>query len=71
MAINAPQIKRKILEEMIGVRQCCLFLLVWIEGVYFFYYFGKTFQSGSPSPTSEPMSGHGKVVYVTRAQKAS
>jgi hypothetical protein len=50
-----------------------LFLLVWIEGVYFFHYFGKTFQSGSPSPTStqtEPMSDHGKVVYVTRAQKA-
>jgi len=51
----------------------CLFLLVWIEGVYFFQYFGKTFQSGSQSPTvtqTEPISDHGKVVYVTPAQKA-
>ena len=50
----------------------CLFLLVWIEGVYFFNYFGKTFQSGSPTPTAtqtEPISDHGKTVYITHAQK--
>lgn len=51
----------------------CLFLMLWLAGVSFFYYSGKTFRSGSPSPTStqtEPMSDHGNVVYVTRAQKA-
>jgi hypothetical protein len=50
----------------------CLFLLVWIEGVYFFNYFGKTFKSGAPTPTAaqtEPISDHGNTVYITHAQK--
>lgn len=50
----------------------CLFLLVWIEGVYFFQYSGKTFQSGSPTPTAtqtDPISDHGNTVYITHAQK--
>jgi hypothetical protein len=50
----------------------CLFLLVWMNGASFFYYYGKTFRSGSPTPTStqtDPISDHGTIVYVTHAQK--
>lgn len=50
----------------------CLFLLVWLEGVAFFYYHGKIFSSGSPTPTAtqtDPISDHGNTVYITHAQK--
>lgn len=50
----------------------CLFLLVWLEGVAFFYYHGKVFSSGSSTPTatqSDPISDHGNTVYITHAQK--
>ena len=48
------------------------FLVVWLDGVASFYYFGITFRDGSPTATgaqTEPLSNHGKVVYVTPAQK--
>ena len=48
------------------------FFAVWITGVSFFYFDGKTFSGGSPTPTAtqtEPMSQHGKTVYVSRAEK--
>lgn len=50
----------------------CLFLLVWIQGVYFFNYSGKTFKSGSRTSTAiqtDPISDHGNTVYITHAQK--
>jgi hypothetical protein len=50
----------------------CLFLLVWLEGVAFFYYHGKVFSGGSPTPTAtqtDPISDHGNAVYVTHNQK--
>jgi hypothetical protein len=49
------------------------FFLVWLEFLAFFYYSGKTFRDGSPVPTqtqTEPMTEHGKTVYVRRDQKA-
>lgn len=50
----------------------CLFMLVWLEGVASFYYHGKVFSGGSPTPTAtqtDPISDHGNTVYVTHAQK--
>jgi hypothetical protein len=50
----------------------CVFFLVWLAGVGSFYLSGKTYRSGSPSPTvtqTEPMSEHGSTVYITRMQK--
>jgi hypothetical protein len=49
------------------------FFAVWLGFLCFFYYSGKTFRDGSavPTPTqTEPMTEHGKTVYVTRDQKA-
>lgn len=49
-----------------------LFLAIWLTGIGFFYYFGKTFNSGSPEPTIEktaPLTDHGKTVYVRPADK--
>jgi len=50
----------------------CLFLLVWLEGVAFFYHHGKVFSSGSPAPTAtqtDPISDHRNTVYITHAEK--
>jgi hypothetical protein len=50
----------------------CLFLLVWLEGGAFFYYHGKVFSGGSPTPTgtqTDPISDHGNTVHLTHAQK--
>jgi hypothetical protein len=48
-----------------------LFLLVWITGVAYFYYFGIAFRAGSPTPTAsqtEPLFDHGITVYITQAE---
>jgi uncharacterized membrane protein HdeD (DUF308 family) len=50
-----------------------MFLIVWLGFVAFFYYSGATFRDGSAVPTNtktEPVTEHGKTVYVTRAEKA-
>jgi hypothetical protein len=49
-----------------------LFVLVWIESVASFYYFGKAFRDGSPQPTpaqTELLSDHGQVMYIPHSQK--
>lgn len=49
------------------------FLLVWIDGVASFYYFGVAFRDGSPRPTpthTEPLNNHGQIRYIPRLQKA-
>ncbi|MGH9199760.1 MAG: hypothetical protein ACRD2A_00805 [Vicinamibacterales bacterium] len=49
-----------------------LFLAVWLEGVASFYYFGIAFRGGAVRPNAlqaEPLSDHGKVVYITSSQK--
>ncbi len=48
------------------------FMLLWVGGVAFFYFFGTSFRNGSPVPTasqSEPLTDHGKTVFTTRAEK--
>jgi hypothetical protein len=48
------------------------FLAVWLEGVAFFYYFGATYNGGSPQATATQtaeLSNHGRVVYVTPSQR--
>jgi hypothetical protein len=48
------------------------FFAVWITGVSSFYFSGKAFRGGSPTPTAshtEPMTEHGKTVYVSPAEK--
>jgi hypothetical protein len=48
------------------------FLLVWIAGVASFYFDGASFKSGSAVPTAtqtEPLTDHGKTVYITPAEK--
>jgi hypothetical protein len=49
-----------------------LFLIVWLGFIAFFYYSGATFRDGSPVPTatqSEPVTQHGKTVYVAPYKK--
>lgn len=49
-----------------------VFILVWIGGVLSFYYFGESFKNGSPVQTTshtEPLNNHGKIVFVTPAEK--
>lgn len=49
-----------------------VFFIVWLEFLIFFYYSGKTFRDGSPVPTqtqTEPVSDHGKTVYIRADQK--
>ncbi len=48
------------------------FIAIWLEFMAFFYEFGITFRSGSPSPTvtqTEPLANHSAVVYITAQQK--
>jgi hypothetical protein len=48
------------------------FFAVWLGFLAFFYYSGVAFRDGSPAPTptkTEPMTQHGKTVYITPAQK--
>lgn len=48
------------------------FLLVWIDGVASFYYFGIAFRDGSPRPTptqTEPLNNHGQIMYIPHSQK--
>jgi hypothetical protein len=48
------------------------FLAVWLTGVSSFYFYGKAFRNGSPKPTdlrTEPLTEHGKTVYVTPSEK--
>jgi hypothetical protein len=48
------------------------FLLVWADGVAFFYFFGTAFRGGSPTRTaekSERMEDHRTIVYVTVSEK--
>jgi hypothetical protein len=48
------------------------FLLVWVDGVASFYYFGVAFRDGSPRPTAtqtEPLNNHGEVRYIPPSQK--
>lgn len=48
------------------------FLAVWLAGVSFFYVYGRAFGGGSPLPTatqSEPLTDHGKTVYISPSQK--
>ena len=47
------------------------FLIVWLEGVTFFYVYTRTLRSASPVPTVEQsvaLSERGKTVYVTPAE---
>lgn len=49
-----------------------VFTLMWIIGVLSFYFFGTSFKNGSPMPTAtqtEPLTDHGKTVYITPAEK--
>jgi amino acid transporter len=49
-----------------------VFMLIWIDGVASFYSFGEAFKDGSPVPTAtctEPINNHGKIVYITSAEK--
>jgi len=58
--------------RLVRLMFCIFFLVVWLDGVASFYYFGVTFRDGSPIPTAaqtEPLSNHGKVVYVAPSQK--
>ena len=48
------------------------FVLVWIAGVASFLTFGNSFKNGTSTPTAtqtEPLTDHGKTVYVTRPEK--
>lgn len=48
------------------------FLVVWIDGVAAFYYFGAAFRDGSPRPTltqTDPLNNHGQIMYILHAQK--
>lgn len=48
------------------------FFAVWITGVSSFYFSGKAFRDGSPTRTAsqpEPMTEHGKTVYISLAEK--
>ncbi|HYT08549.1 MAG TPA: hypothetical protein VEL77_12940 [Rugosimonospora sp.] len=48
------------------------FFAVWVTFVSSFYFYGKAFRGGSPTPTAsqtEPMREHGKTVYVSPAEK--
>ena len=48
------------------------FVLVWIASVASFFFFGTAFRRGSSMPTAtqtEPLSDHGKTVYVSRVEK--
>ena len=59
---------KKVVRLVYGI----FFLVVWLDGVASFYYFGTTFRDGSAVPTpaqTEPLWNHGKVVYVTPPQK--
>ena len=50
-----------------------LFFIVWLGFVGYFYYSGTTFRDGSPVLTAaqnEPITDHGKTVYITHDQKA-
>jgi hypothetical protein len=50
-----------------------LFFIVWLGFVGSFYYSGITFRDGSPVPTptqTEPITEHGKTVYITHDQKS-
>jgi hypothetical protein len=48
-----------------------LFLLVWLDGLAFFYVHGTSVRDGSTLPTathSERLEEHGRVVYITLAE---
>jgi hypothetical protein len=50
-----------------------LFLLVWLDGVASFYYFGQAFRNGSTistPPQTAPITDHGQTVFVAAGQKA-
>jgi hypothetical protein len=60
-------------QKLVRTVYSVFFFAVWLGFVCFFYYSGKTFRDGSPVPTptqTEPMTDHGKAVYVTHDQKA-
>jgi hypothetical protein len=60
-------------QKLVRTTFSIFFFAVWLGFLCFFYYSGKTFRYGSPvsTPTqSEPMTDHGKTVYVTRSRKA-
>jgi hypothetical protein len=49
-----------------------VFMLVWVAGVASFYFSGTAFKNGSPEPTAtqtQPLTDHGKTVYVTPTEK--
>jgi hypothetical protein len=48
------------------------FVLVWIAGVASFLAFGNSYKNGSETPTAtqtEPLTDHGRTVYITRSEK--
>jgi len=48
------------------------FLIVWLDGVASFYFFGVAFRNGSPvaaATKTEPLDDHGRTVFVSKDQK--
>lgn len=47
-------------------------LLVWIDAMASFYFFGAAFRDGSPRPTptqTDPLNNHGQIMYIPHSQK--
>ena len=60
-------------QRVVRATYSAMFLIVWLGFVAFFYHSSAGFRDGSAVPTNtktEPVTEHGKTVYVTRAEKA-
>jgi hypothetical protein len=71
-ATAPPQITGPAWKRTAKVVYSVVFILVWVAGVASFYFSGTAFKNGSPQPTAtqtQPLTDHGKTVYVTPAEK--
>ena len=67
-----PKIVEVTWKKVVRVAHTTVFFLIWIIGVSSFYFYGVAFKAGSPTPTAtrtEPLTDHGKTVYITPAEQ--
>ena len=70
--LRAPKMVEERWKRILRGIYTVAFFVVWILGVLSFHFDGRAFNGGSPVPTAtqtEPMTEHGKTVYVTPAEK--
>jgi hypothetical protein len=68
-----PKSHEALWKKIVRIVFWTVVLIGFLEGLATFYYFGVTYQNGSPTLTAtqtEPLNDHGRIVYITPEEKS-